>query len=161
MPCNAAPMPRFSSEDMDAVEIYYQAEIDRVTKVACEVIKILRRNALFDNLSAESKAWSHEHDAWDTARDLIQRSVRATVRRDTFNDKGNEIDYGDGRRNPSDDDISALRTREFGEDYAVDQELSRQVFEDLHADFPGEALDEQQEGDDSLDAAIQGDDVLD
>jgi hypothetical protein len=150
-------MPRFSSEDMDAVEIYYQAEIDRVTKVACEVIKILRRNALFDDLSAEAKAWSHEHDAWDAARDVIQRSVRPTIRRDTFDDRGNQIDYGDGRYAISENAIDALRTREFGEDYAVDQELSRQVFEDLATDFPGEALDEQQEGDDTLDAAIQGD----
>jgi len=156
MPCNSAPRPKFSSEDMDAVEIYFQAEIDRVTKVACEAIKILRRNALYDSLSPESQAWSHTHDAWDAARDLIERSVRATVRRPTFNDDGNEIQYEDGRHGPSDDDISVLRIREFGEDFAVDQELSRQIFEDVQ-DEMGARLIHQEEGDDLLDEAMDED----
>src|SRR5271154_4933030 len=129
MPCNAAPHPKFSAEDMDAVEIYFQAEIDRVTRVACEAIAELRRNALFDGLSVEAKAWIHEHDAWDAARTLIEKSVRVTVRRDTFDDAGNGIDYGDGRRPLSDDDVRDLQIGDrIGTGGDIDQELARQVY---------------------------------
>jgi len=151
MPCNAAPHPKFSAEDMDAVEIYFQAEIDRVTRVACEAIAELRRNALFDGLSVEAKAWMHEHDAWDAARTLIEKSVRVTIRRDTFNEEGDAIDYGDGRYPLADDDIAAL---EIGERMGtvgggVDLELSRQVYDDM--------LDEQEDGDDLLEAELRDD----
>jgi hypothetical protein len=150
MPCNSAPTPHFSREDMDAVEIYFKAEIDRVTRVACEAIKALKRNALYDSLSDEARAWSHEHDAWDAARTLIEKSVRVTIRRDTFDDEGNEIDYGDDRHALSDDDVSDLQIGErMGTGGEVDQELSRQVYDDM--------LDEQEDGDDILEAELRDD----
>lgn len=133
---------------MDAVEIYFKAEIDRVTRVACEAIKELRRNALYDSLSVEAKAWSHEHDAWDAARTLIENSIKVTVRRDTFDDEGNAIDYGDGRYPLSDDDVSALQLHEVT-GAGIDQELSRQVYDDM--------LDEQADGDDLIEAELRDD----
>ena len=154
MPCNAAPAPEFSRHDLDAVEIYYKAEVDRVTRVACEAIKALKRNGLYDALSDEAQAWSHEHDAWDAARTLIKESVRATVRRSTFDDKGNEIDYGDGRHALDSDDVDALE-RTASRDYGVvDQELARQVFEDMVGEELDARMDYQQEGDDAIEESF-------
>jgi hypothetical protein len=135
MPCNSAPSPEFSKEDLDAVEIYFQAEVDRVTRVACEAIKLLKRNALYSELSAEAKTWSHEHDAWDAARTLIERSVKVTVRRPTFNKKGEPIKYLDGDGYPiyplCDDDIADLQVEVLGEMGSLDRDLAQQVHEGL------------------------------
>ena|SRR5271167_88488 len=139
MPCNAAPRPEFSKEDLDAVEIYFQAEVDRVTRVACEAIKLLKGNALYKDLSREAKAWSHEHDAWDAARGLIERSVKVTVRRPTFDKNGDAIEYLDGDGYPiyplCDDDISDLQVEVLGEMQSVDRELSHQVYENIHSEY--------------------------
>jgi hypothetical protein len=158
MPCNAAPHPEFSRHDMEAVEIYFQAEIDRVTKVACEAIKMLKRNALFDGLSEEARAWSHEHDAWDAARTLVEKSIKATVRRSTFDDKGDEIDYLDGRQALADDDISDLRLNEIGErvGYGADKELSHQVYEDSFTEY----LAVKEDRDEIVEEELQGETFL-
>jgi hypothetical protein len=126
MPCNAAPHPQFSSEDLDAVEIYMQTQIDRITRITCEAITVLKRNGLFNELNEEAKVWSREHDAWDVARELIEKSSKVTVRKPHFDKDGNELFDG-----PCDDDISDLRKHHLGEATTVDRELAHEVFKDL------------------------------
>lgn len=135
MPCNAAPYPEFSRHDLDAVEIYFQAQLDRVTQVACEAIKLLKANALYSELSPVAKQWSHEHDAWDAARTLVERSVKVTTRRPTFDKDGNAIEYKDLDDYPiyplCDDDIDDLSREVLGEPGTVDRDLSEQVFKSM------------------------------
>ncbi len=128
MPCNAAPSPEFSSEDLDAVEIYMQTQVDRVTRIACEAIKVLRLNALFCELSEESKAWSLEHDAWDVARALIEKTAEVTVRKPHFDKDGNALYHG-----PCDDDIDDLRRQRvyLGGPKTADADLARSVYESI------------------------------
>ena len=58
-----------------------KARLDWVTRAACDMRTILRRNNLEQHLTAESRRWITEHDAEDARR--IEVETKARIRQAT------------------------------------------------------------------------------
>ncbi len=74
MPCRCEFMPQSSAET--------RGEIDRLTRVCCDMRTILRRAGLEEELAEETRAWIREHDDWDARRIAKEtaRNERAAAR---------------------------------------------------------------------------------
>jgi hypothetical protein len=61
-------------------------ELDRLTRVSCDMRTIIRREGLMPELTQEARAWVKEHDKADAKRVIEEeaRGVRQKVKQDAL-----------------------------------------------------------------------------
>lgn len=64
-----------------AVDYRYedQRELQLVTRVACDLAKVLRSTCRYDDLAPETKEWIRRHDVEDAANKAAEEAAKAWV----------------------------------------------------------------------------------
>jgi hypothetical protein len=79
MPCSSGP----SDWEEDRNFLSYRQSINRLTRVACELAKLLKQDArLFSKISPRTKRWIKKHDQIDREREEARdKEIRLAKRR--------------------------------------------------------------------------------